>query len=94
MVVEEPPTYSTGHVTLQNVSTYDFFIYLHDIVARDARVCTDGVNKGVLINFAHSGPAFPVWHRRYILTVEKEFQRFVQIGRIGIGGVPVQVSRG
>ena len=28
VVVEEPPTYSTGHVTLQNISTYDFFYIL------------------------------------------------------------------
>ena len=27
VVLEEPPTYSTGTVTLQNVSIYDFFIY-------------------------------------------------------------------
>ena len=62
VVVKEPANYSTGFVTLQNVSTYDFFIYLHDYVARD-RDCST-VNKNVSIDFAHSGPAFPVWHRR------------------------------
>ena len=76
MVVEEPRDYTTGTVTLQNVSTYDFFIYLHDYVARDgARACRTTVDMGTIIDFAHSGPVFPVWHRRYILTVEKEFQR-------------------
>ena len=56
--MEEPPTYSTRTVTLQNVSTYDFFIYLHDFVASDSndgRVCTD---TGVVIDFAHSGEPF------------------------------------
>ena len=76
VVVEEPPNYTTGTVALQNVSTYDFFIYLHDYVARDG-LCTD-VNDGITIDFAHSGPVFPVWHRRYMLIVEREFQRITR----------------
>ena len=36
------------------------------------------MNEGVSIDFAHSGPVFPVWHRRYMLTVEREFQRITQ----------------
>ena len=73
VVVDEPDNYSTGSVTLQDVFTYDFFIYLHDYVARDGE-CSS-INDGIVIDFAHSGPVFPVWHRRYILTVEREFQR-------------------
>ena len=75
VIVAEPHNYTSGRVALQNVSTYDFFIYLHDYVARDDNVCTTTVNKNVTIDFAHSGPVFPVWHRRYVLVVEKEFQR-------------------
>ena len=79
VVVKEPANYSTGTVTLQNVSTYDFFVYLHDYVARDDR-CE---NMGITINFAHAGPTFPVWHRRYMLTVEREFQRITNNASFG-----------
>ena len=77
VVVEEPLNYTSGAVALQNVSTYDFFIYLHDYVARDdtSNTCIRTVDNNVTIDFAHMGPVFPVWHRRYLLTVEKEFQR-------------------
>ena len=84
VVVEEPPTYTSGTVTLQNVSTYDFFVYVHNIVARDeTRACTN-VDNGNIVDFAHSGPVFPVWHRRYILIVEKEFQRIMNDDTFGL----------
>ena len=75
VIVGEPSNYTSGMVTLQNVSTYNLFIYLHDYVTRDDDVCTKQVNKGIVIDFAHSGPVFPVWHRHYVLLLEKEFQR-------------------
>ena len=84
VIVEEPSNYTSGTVTLQNVSTYDLFIYLHDYVTRDD-VCTEQVNKGIVIDFAHSGPVFPVWHRHYILLLEKEFQRIT--GNVSFAGV-------
>ena len=71
VVVEEPPNYTSGTVTLQNVSTYDFFVHLHSTVARDG-ACGD-VNMGIRVDFGHVGPSFPVWHRYYLLIVEKEF---------------------
>ena len=45
-----------GSVTLQNVSTYDFFVYLHDFIARDPQaggVCTRTVDRNITIDFAH-----------------------------------------
>ena len=81
VVVGEPANYSTGTVTLQNVSTYDFFIYLHDYVARDSNCSSE--NMDIFIDFAHSGPVFPVWHRRYMLTVEREFQRITKNASFG-----------
>ena len=75
VIVEEPSNYTSGTVTLQNCSTYDVFIYFHNYVTRDDNVCTNQVNKGIVIDFAHSGPVFPVWHRHYLLLLEKEFQR-------------------
>ena len=82
VVSNEPASYSSGHVTLQNVSTYDFFIYLHDYVARDCFCGSENMN--VSIDFAHAGPVFPVWHRRYLLTVEREFQRIMKNDSFGL----------
>ena len=82
VVVEEPADYSSGTVTLQNVSTYDFFVYLHNNVARDEK-CID-VNMEVNIDFGHAGPAFPVWHRHYLLIVERQFQRVLEDDSFGL----------
>ena len=72
-----------GVAVLQNVSTYNFFVYLHNYVARD-EPCTNIVNRGISIDFAHQGPVFPVWHRRYLLIVEKEFQRITANDSFGL----------
>ncbi len=85
VIVGEPSNYMSGTVTLENVSTYNLFIYLHDYVTRDDDVCTKQVNKNVSIDFVHSGPVFPVWHRHYILLLEKEFQRIT--GNVSFAGV-------
>lgn len=82
VVVEEPDNYTVGTVTLQNVSTYNFFIFLHDYSARDPGACREA-NRNNTINFAHLGPVFPVWHRRYMLTVEREFQRIMNDLKFG-----------
>lgn len=83
VIVEEPLNYTFGRVKLQNVSTYDFFIYLHNYVARANTACTKNVNRNVYIDFAHSGPVFPVWHRHYILVLEREFQRYLNNDSFG-----------
>ena len=78
VLVQEPANYSTtANTSLQNVTTYNLFVYLHNYVARDALSCLR-VNGNITIDFAHSGPVFPVWHRRYMLIVEKEFQRILR----------------
>ena len=85
VIVEEPSNYTSGNVTLQNVSTYNFFVFLHQFVARsDSSKCTKELNNNVPIDFAHSGPVFPVWHRRYLLTVEKEIQRITNNPSFGL----------
>ena len=83
VVVEEPSNYSSGTVTLQNVSTYDFFVYLHNYAARGDSSACFAVNNNTIVDFAHSGPVFPVWHRRYLLIVEKEFQRITNNDSFG-----------
>ena len=72
VIVTEPPA-STGIVKLCDVSTYDFLVHMHSYVSRD-RKCT---NDNITVDFAHKGPVFPVWHRRYLLIVEKEYQRIM-----------------
>ena len=42
------------------------------------------MNRGISIDFAHQGPVFPVWHRRYLLIVEKEFQRITANDSFGL----------
>ena len=81
VIVEEPANYSSGTVKLQDVSTYNYFVYLHFYVARDSN-CSD-VNRNISIDFAHQGPVFPVWHRRYLLTVEREYQRITNNDSFG-----------
>ena len=83
VVVEEPANYS-GFVTLQNVSTYNFFIYMHGYAARsDAGVCLQA-DDNITIDFAHAGPVFPVWHRHYLLIVESQFQRIMDNNSFGL----------
>jgi tyrosinase len=82
VIVDEPNNYTSGTVQLQNVSTYDSFIVLHGFIARDDSC--NLINKNVNIDFAHKGPVFPLWHRRYILIVEREFQRILQNESFGL----------
>ena len=72
VTINEPVNYTSGSVTLQNVTTYDMIVYLHFLVGRDANC-----DQTATIDFAHEGPAFPVWHRHYLLALEREFQRIL-----------------
>ncbi|XP_064402552.1 L-dopachrome tautomerase-like [Halichondria panicea] len=74
VVTEEPPT-ASGRVTLQDVSTYDFLVYIHHHVSRDASKACQVLNGGINVDFAHSGSNFPIWHRTYLLIVERALQR-------------------
>ena len=48
VIVEEPSNYTSGTVSLQNVSTYNFFVFLHQFVARsDSSECTQELNNDV-----------------------------------------------
>ena len=54
VIIEEPTSYTSGTVTLQNVSTYAYFVHLHNYVARDQE-CTEIVNNDIIVDFAHVG---------------------------------------
>ncbi len=81
VVVSEPSyaEYNSGSTTsrfeLQNVSTYDMFVALHFLGARekDNEACKKIYNDK--IDFAHENLAFLTWHRYYLLIVETELRR-------------------
>ncbi len=47
-VVTEEPRTASGNVTLQDVSTYDFLVYIHNYVSRDASKSCQKFNGGQL----------------------------------------------
>ena len=75
----------TGTAPLQNVSTYDMFVTMHTLAAREKdiirRACTDFLDS-TSIDFAHNGSAFLTWHRYYLLIVESELRQVAD--RMGI----------
>ena len=80
-VIVGEPHHSTGTVTLQDVSTYNFLVQIHSYVSRD-KMCKN-VNSNITVDFGHIGPVFPVWHRRYLLIVEREYQRIMDNSSFG-----------
>ena len=87
VIVEEPKNYTSGTVTLQNISAYDFLVYLHYYAGRDAAPSCVAYN-GAMVDFAHSGPAFPLWHRYLILLFEREVQRITNNPSFGLSYWP------
>ena len=83
VIVEEPENYTSGRVALQNVSAYDFLVYLHFYAGRDAlNPCA--MYNGAEVDFAHTGPAFPLWHRYFMLLFEREVQRITKNPSFGL----------
>ena len=72
---------STTGVTLQNVSTYHFFVFLHFYASRDVnscqRVLTIRGGSFIPVDFAHGGPGFLTWHRYYLLWLEREIGKVI-----------------
>ena len=80
VVVSEPTSMDgpTDRVTLQDVSTYDYLVYIHNFAARDASTACNALNGGINVDFAHAGPCFPVWHRTFLLILERAMQRVLR----------------
>ena len=74
VITDEPDVGSSDSVTLQNVSTYNLFVYLHSFSARENNAACSST-LSMLIDFAHEGPNFPTWHRYFMLIVERELQK-------------------
>ena len=83
VIVEEPLNYTSGTVKLQNISAYDFLVYVHYYAGRDTSLPCVAYN-GAMIDFAHSGPVFPMWHRHFILLFEREIQRITGNSSFGL----------
>ena len=89
VIVEEPKNYTSGIVTLQNISAYDFLMYLHHYAARDAMESCTAYNNA-MVDFAHIGPVFPMWHRYFLLLFEREIQRIMNNASFGLPYWPWQ----
>ena len=85
VVVQEPDENGKG-LQLQNISTYDLFVYHHYFSKREGDVDTIDGSQVCKINgldlsdvdFAHEGPSFLTWHRYYLLLVERELGRIAK----------------
>ncbi|XP_066458241.1 tyrosinase-like [Eleutherodactylus coqui] len=56
----------------RNVSIYDLFVWMHHYATKPIYV---NCSYTSFSNFAHKGPAFPTWHRRLLLFLEREMQK-------------------
>ena len=65
----EEPDYATRRgLRLENVSTYDMFVYQHSFSKRDGDVKDNGTevcSNLSVVDFGHEGPTFLTWHRYY-----------------------------
>jgi tyrosinase len=90
VVVQEPDENGIG-LQLQNISTYDLFVYHHyfskregdinniDVVRQEPTpVCNSNGLDLSDVDFAHEGPSFLTWHRYYLLLVERELGRIAE----------------
>ena len=84
-IVEEPNQHGRG-LQLENISTYDLFVYQHFFSKREGDVKGDNGSDVCKttdldlskVDFAHEGPGFLTWHRYYLLLVERELGRIAE----------------
>ena len=73
-----------GSFTLQNVSTYNMFVFIHSLTNRELQNedCRNILNptgtKDITIDFAHRGSHFLTWNRHFLLLMEHELHRIGQ----------------
>ena len=53
-------------------------------MSRDASKSCQTLNGGINVDFAHSGPNFLVWHRTYLLILERALQRVLDNTSFGL----------
>ena len=83
-VVDTEPEEVNGSFTLQNVSTYNMFVFIHALTNRELQNedCRNILNptgtKNISIDFAHRGSHFLTWNRHFLLLMEHELRRIGQ----------------
>ena len=89
------PVTTVPSESFAEISLFDIFVSFHFNAIRDEEInCCDNTsiisqfcnekNPCPVPNFAHEGPAFPTWHRGYILFVETEMQRVLNDPTFGL----------
>ena len=83
VIVDEPDHATRSGLRLENVATYDMFVYQHSFSKRDGDVSDNGEAVCSSFNvsdvdFGHEGPTFLTWHRYYLLIVERELGRIAE----------------
>ena len=88
-VVDSEPWGRNDLFTLQNVTTYDMFVFSHVLNSRERlnNDCIKMINpitglEYIRIDFAHRGSQFETWHRHFMLLMERELRRIGE--KVGI----------
>ena len=82
------PEEANDYYELQNVSTYDMFVFTHFLSIREKEntICPDVLipnnTEQLNIHFAHKSSPFLPWHRYFLMRYESELQRIGE--RLGI----------
>ena len=68
-----------------NITVFDFFVYLHFYGTRNTQQ-RNGVCNSVdqPFDFVHNGPGFATWHRYFLLSLEREFQKLLNDDSFGL----------
>ncbi|XP_067442555.1 tyrosinase-like [Thunnus thynnus] len=66
MILTSNDTTVDGNVAFINATVYDLYVWMHYYAAKSY--------PGTHDNAAHKGPAFPFWHRVFLLFIEREIR--------------------
>ena len=70
-VVLPPGSSGKNGTRMVELSIYNLFQYFH---YRTTHAPVGNCNESKLLNFAHSGPVFPIWHRHFMLWLERQMR--------------------
>ena len=70
-VVIPPGSVGENNTRMVELSIYDLFQYFHYRMTHEP---VGDCNTTFDINFAHDGPVFPIWHRHFMLWLERQMR--------------------
>ena len=88
-IIARAPQEANGDYELQNVTSYDMFVFTHFLAVREKEstfcpsVSIPNNTGHIPITFAHMSTPFLPWHRYFLLKYENELQKIGK--RLGIG---------